>query len=313
MNDPGRAAAALLACALLALGGCAMQQADALLAHPPAELPDYVELAPVPYFPQEDQQCAPAALATVLAYEGVEITPEALSEQLGVPEGEGSMQAGMLAAIRRHGLVAYRLNPGLQDLLREVSGGNPVVVLENLSLPLYPSWRYAVVVGYDLPARALLLRSGRSFRMKMALGEFERAWARSGYWALLALPPDQLPASGDAERYAGAAMALERVSPAAARRAYATALQRWPHDLSARLGLGNTAYAAGDLPAAEAAYRSALRDHPEAADAWNGLARTLYRLHRKDQALAAAERAVALGGPRQAQYRETRQTIMRGD
>ena len=195
MNHLARAAAALLVCALLALGGCATQQVGALLAHPPAELPDYVELAPVPFFPQEEHQCAPAALATVLAYEGVATTPEALAGQVPGPERDGSLQAAMIAAIRRHGLVAYRLNPRLPDLLREVSAGNPVVVLENLSLPISPTWRYAVVVGYDLPARAVLLRSGRSFRMKMGLDEFERAWARSGHWALLALPPDQLPAS----------------------------------------------------------------------------------------------------------------------
>ncbi len=316
MHHPRRAAAAAAAqifSALLVLGGCATQQASALLAHRPAQLPDFVELASVPFFPQEEQQCGPAALATVLAYAGVATTPEALAEQVYDPEREASLQAEMAAATRRHGLIAYPLAPRLQDLLREIWDGNPVVVLENLSLPIHPDWRYAVVVGYDLPTKAVLLRSGRSFRMKMALDDFERSWARSGYWALLAVPPDQLPATADADRYAAAAIALERVSPAAARRAYATALERWPHDLRARLGLGNTAYAAGDLPAAEAAYRSAVRDHPDAADAWNNLARTLHRLHRKDEALGAAERAVALGGPRQARYRETLRTIIRGD
>ena len=33
----------------------------------PVDLPEHVELADVPFFPQEDYQCGPAALATSLA------------------------------------------------------------------------------------------------------------------------------------------------------------------------------------------------------------------------------------------------------
>ncbi len=87
------------------------------------------------------------------------------------------------------------------------------------------------------------------------------------------------------------------------------ALARWPDHLLARIGLGNSAYALGDLAAAEMSYRRATLDHPEAADAWNNLAQVLLELNRRSEARAAAERAVALGGPRLAQYQATLRAI----
>ena len=45
-----------------------------------------VELAAVPFFPQEDFQCGPAALATVLAASGDATTPQALAPQSYLPQ-----------------------------------------------------------------------------------------------------------------------------------------------------------------------------------------------------------------------------------
>jgi tetratricopeptide (TPR) repeat protein len=271
------AAGAVLAAALIA--GCATPQATALLAGPPAGLPPRVELSAVPFYPQEDYQCGPAALATTLVHAGVAVTPEELVSQVYLPARKGSLQAEMLAASRRHGLMAYQLAPRLEDLLREVADGKPVIVLQNLGFGFAP------------------------------VSSFERSWARSQHWAMLTLPPERLPATVDEGRYLGAAAALERVAPAAARRAYAAALERWPDNLTARLGLGNASYAQRDLAGAEAAYREATRRHPAAADAWNNLAQALLELGRRDEALAAARRAVDIGGPRLARYQATLQAI----
>lgn len=292
------------------MAGCATPQVAALLAQPRATLPERAELAAVPFYPQELYQCGPAALATALVHAGVPTSPEALVSQVYLPGREGSLQAEMLAATRRQGLVAYRLAPRLEDLLREVAEGTPTIVLQNLAFAFAPRWHYALVVGYDLPSEEIILRSGTTRRLVMTLSNFERTWARSGYWAMVALPPERVPASAAEDAYVSAAAALERTSAAAARRAYATALMRWPRNLLARIGLGNTAYAAKDLAAAEAAYRQATHDHPQAGDGWNNLAQVLLELGRQDEALIAARRAVAAGGPRLAQYQATLKAIV---
>jgi tetratricopeptide (TPR) repeat protein len=298
------AAGASLAAAIL-LAGCATPQVSALLASMPAALPPRVELSVVPFYPQEDYQCGPAALATTLVHAGVAVTPEELVPQVYLPARKGSLQAEMLAASRRRGLTAYQLAPRLEDLLREVAGGTPVIVLQNLGFDFTPVWHYAVVVGYDLPGEEIILRSGTTQRLAMGFGSFERSWARSQYWAMLTLPPERLPATASEDRYLASAAALERVAPASARRAYTTALERWPDNLVARIGLGNAAYALRDFGGAEAAYREATRRHPQSADAWNNLAQALLELARRDEARAAAQRAVEIGGPRLAQYQAT--------
>ncbi|HET9734464.1 MAG TPA: PA2778 family cysteine peptidase [Burkholderiales bacterium] len=309
MSTP--AAAGVFICAAALIAGCASTQVGGLLGQRPGGLPAAAELAGAPFFAQEDYQCGPAALAMALSHAGRAATPEALVPQVYLPARKGSLQAEMLATARRYRLVAYPLAPKLEDLLREIAAGNPVVVLQNLALDWAPQWHYAVAVGYDLDAREIVLRSGVTHRLAMSLDTFERTWARSGHWAMLALPPERLPATANEPAYLAAAAALERVAPAAARRAYETALERWPRSAAARIGLGNASYAMRDLAGAAAAYLRATQEHPEAADAWNNLAQALHELGSRDAALTAARRAVSLGGPRQGAYRDTLEGILR--
>src|SRR5437868_6842253 len=82
---------------LLVLGGCASlaPQTTQLRDRLPPALHDYVELKEVPFFPQDEYQCGPAALATVLNTFGVKVTPEELVPEVYLPARKGSLQAGM--------------------------------------------------------------------------------------------------------------------------------------------------------------------------------------------------------------------------
>lgn len=290
---------------LLWLVGCATPQLDQLRRQPPPDLPPRVELTDVPFHPQRDYQCGPAALATVLNQRGVTIDPDALVDQVYLPGRKGAFQAEMLSAARRQGLLAYPITPSMDALLHEVADGSPVLVLQNLGFRLMPTWHYAVVIGYDLPAEQIILRSGVTERLTLSLDAFLRSWAGSGQWAMLVMPPDRLPASATEAGYVTAAVGLERVNPRPAQQAYQTALARWPENLTARLGLGNSAYAQHDLAGAEVAFRAATATHPDAADAWNNLAQTLLDQGRREEARSAAQQAVTLGGPRLALYQQT--------
>jgi tetratricopeptide (TPR) repeat protein len=288
--------------ALVVLGGCATPQVSNLQARWPTDLPLNAELTEVPFFAQEDFECGPAALAMVAQAAGVKVTPDALVDQVYLPGRKGSLQPEMLAATRRQGLMAYPLKPALEDVLREVAAGHPVLVFQNLAFPIYPVWHYAVVVGFDREQQLLWLRSGRTARMEISWSAFERTWARGQYWAMLALKPTVLPATADAATYTTAAATLELVNVANAQKAYTTALQRWPDDRAALLGAGNTAYALGQREAAAKAYRQAIAKHPDFADGWNNLAQVLLELGRRAEAGKAISRAVALAGPRLPAY-----------
>jgi hypothetical protein len=266
-------------------------------------------LTTVPFFPQDDYQCGPAALAMVLAWSDVPAAPEDLTPAVFTPSARGSFQPAMIAAARRYDRVAYLLDHP-EALVEEIAAGHPVIVLQNLGLSWFPVWHYAVVIGFDPGNQEMILHSGLTPRRTISLKTFEHTWARSGYWGLLVLPPSRLPAVAQERqtlRAIGQLERLERWHIAAA--AYQSALERWPNSLAAAMGLGVCRYRAGDLKAAEATFRAATIRFPGEGAAFNNLAQVLMDQGRKAEALDAALQAVQRGGPLKGHFERTLEKI----
>ena len=167
-----------------------------------------------------------------------------------------------------------------------------VVVLQNLGLSFAPRWHYAVVVGYDIGASEVVMRSGTTQRETMPLRTFEHTWARSGFWAFVALPPGEWPVGAQPAAAVEAAVGFERSATLAqALLMYESAVKRWPGELALAIGLGNAAYAIGDKRRAVDVFRAAAERHGSGA-AWVNLATVLMELGQKDDATAAARRAL---------------------
>jgi len=302
----------LLAClCALAVSGCASlwPQTAQLREGLPQGLPERVELTAVPFFPQVEYQCGPAALATTLVNSGVKVTPDDLVSQVYIPERKGSLQIEMMAAARRHGLVSYELAPRFEDLLREIASGTPVIVLQNLGF--IDGWHYAVAIGYDYERGELILRSGETERELLPFALHEMVWKRSGYWAMVAVAPGRIPATADEKRWLASIAALERSGgKSAARIAYASFLERWPQNLGAAIGLANAHHALGELREAEAVLRDAARRAPESVAVLNNLAQTLSDQGRHEEALPLIERAAASPGQFAQTVNETRQMVL---
>jgi len=310
---PARSARLIAGAFILCLCACAnTPQTRSLLESSPGDLPRHGELVEVPFFPQDVFQCGPASLAMALNAADIPVTPEILKPELYLPQIRGSLQVEMLGAARRNGAIAYQLAPELSDMLREIAAGTPVVVLQNLALGWYPLWHYAVAVGYDLDRAEIILRSGLEPRQILPMKTFEYTWARSGRWAMVALPPGKIPQTAEPATFIAAIGAFEKIGrPALAQNAYTAALKRWPGNLAAQIGVGNTAYRMNNLSAAETAYRQAAQDHPDSTAALNNLAQTLADQARYEEAVDAARRAVSLGGPLLRTAQETLSDIER--
>lgn len=290
-----RWAAPLLIAALL--GACAAVQTRALSERWPDGLARRVELDQTPFFAQTAYQCGPAALATALVAAGVPADPSPLAEQVFLPARTGTLQVEMIAGARRQGAVATRLPATLEALLREVQAGHPVVVLQNLGLTWAPMWHYAVLIGYDADAGDVLLRSGTTRRLAMAMRTFEHTWQRAGAWAFVALTPGHWPATAELPAALEASVGFERAAtPQQALQVYRSALARWPGNLTLQMGLGNSLYAAGEKAQAAETFRDAALRH-RSAPAWINLASTLLVLGRSGDAVDAAQRAVAASDP----------------
>jgi tetratricopeptide (TPR) repeat protein len=291
MNRNARAA---IACAAIAvLCGCASNPQHSMLSA--ASLPSQAELTQVPFFAQERYQCGPAALATVLQSTGLRVTPQELTSEVYLPGRRGALQVELVAAARARDRLAYPLAGDLTALLEQVAAGRPVLVLQNLGVKIAPMWHFAVVVGYDLDARTLTLRSGTTERLVTGTDRFMRTWDRGERWALVVLEPDQMPADPDLDRYVKAAASLEAVGRLdAAGRAYLRAREQWPQSVWPPLGMANISYTRGDLAAAESGYAAALELDPNNVVAHNNLAELLAARGCVDRARVHLDEAAAL-------------------
>jgi len=270
-----------------------------------------VELTSVPFYPQTEYFCGPAALAMALSWSGLEETPDSVASNVYTPGRQGTLAADIVSAARRKGRLAIEVD-GLDGLLAEVAAGHPVIVLQNLALEWFPQWHFAVVVGYDLANREIVLHSGTTARLVRRLDAFERTWSRGGKWGVVTLRPDQLPARTDRRAVLLAAAGLEQAGRNdAAAAAYGAIATRWPNELAAWIGQGNARYAMGEFAAAERAYRVALSRDPQMAAAWNNLANALHRQGKRDQAIEAAKLALRNARGDLTAYRDTLEEVSR--
>ncbi|MBA2238848.1 MAG: PA2778 family cysteine peptidase [Lysobacter sp.] len=312
MHPAARGAVASLALATaMALSGCSINPAWQLSRAAPDAAA--LVLGDVPFYPQTQYHCGPAALATILGASEVATSPERLAPQVYLPEREGSLQLELVAATRRAGRIPYVVQGNPDALLAQLHDGRPVLVLQNLLTRSVPHWHYAVLVGSDPARNRLILNSGTRRGLELRAPKFLRTWDWAGRWAMVALRPGEMPALSEPAPYLAAVADFEAVAgDAAAGPAYQAALRRWPGDPRVHLALGNAAYAGGDRIAAARHYRDGLAHAPSDPVLGNNHASVLWELGCDGEARGALRAAVAgAGGDGRwsEQLRETEQEL----
>lgn len=270
-----------------------------------------VLLDEIPFHGQRDYQCGPASLAMVLNAEGVDVNVDDLIPQVFLPGREGSVQPEMLATVRRQGRIPFPIAPTFEALLTEIDTGHPVVVMQNLSLPAWPLWHYAVAIGYDLDAEDLILHSGMEPGRIESFRRFDATWARSNRWGFVALTPGEAMPETVAELTAMEAIdAFERVQGASASLpAWESLIERFPGSAMGHFALGNARQAKGDPQAAIEAYRIAVKRRPDLAAGWLNLGLVLRNQGVATQAHEALRRAAELPGDWQDHARQALESI----
>ena len=109
--------AGLMVVLLLLAGGCAKRHPVLEAYLNDSDITSTLELLDTPFFPQEDYQCGPAALATVLVASDVSVTPDELTSKVYLPKREGSLQLELIATSRRYGRLPYVLDGKLTAIL----------------------------------------------------------------------------------------------------------------------------------------------------------------------------------------------------
>lgn len=254
-----------------------------------------IELDGTPFYPQERYECGPAALTTTLVSSGADASLDDIVDAVFLPGREGSLQIELVAAARQYDRLPYVIDGTLAAIQAELEAGRPVLVLQNLGVAAIPRWHYAVVIGIDVEAGNVVLRSGTERRRTTPVMTFLRTWRRGDYWGIVLLRPDELPANVDRQRYFSTITALEETGRhEAAAGAWRTAVTRWPTDRVALFGLANAEYRLGNREAAVAGYRALLDIDARHVAARNNLAWVLAEQGRFEEAQKEIARALQL-------------------
>lgn len=297
----------------LFLQGCALRavQSDELRKKPPA-VPASHALSYVPFIEQSAGFCGPATLTMGLQAAGKLVTLAEIGPQVYTPGMRGSLQNDMIGGARRAGMMAIPIK-GMDALVRELAAGNPVVVFENLAIPILPRWHYALVFGYDLTGERVLMHSGPNANLWVGFREFENDWKLGDYWGLVLFAPGKLSATATELEHLQAAAALENLKKnQEARLAYTAILGRWPTSMTARIGLGNVAFREKSFKDAVGFLKDATVAEPLNAAAWHNLALAQAAAKQaKDAKKSAAEALRLANAQERAAFEESLGKIIR--
>lgn len=162
----------------LALTSCAMGLPRGFI--PPV---DTRTIAGVPFHAQEEYQCGPASLAGVLNFLGDPATPDEIAHAVFRPELRGSVSLDLALYPRGRGLSSRFWRGTVEDIMRNVDAGRPLVLMLDLGLGPVHTYHFLVAVGYA--PQGLIANTGRREHALLPWAEVLRTWERADCWTLL--------------------------------------------------------------------------------------------------------------------------------
>ncbi len=243
-----------------------------------------VLLTQTPFIHQKDNYCGPAALSMVLQNNGVFPNYPSIIQKVYIPQKKGTHGVDIVGASRRFKQMVFTLkNP--KDLFVEIANGNPVLILQNLSLQIFPKYHYAVVTGYDLQEEEIYLHGFEKPHHTLKLKTFFNTWKRSKFWGVVILPAGKLAHTATVNESVESASMLEKLGfSTEAILAYNSILVRWEDAYQAYLGLSNAYYLQQQKEKAVGILLKANEKFPENIFIMNNLANIFYELGHKSKA-----------------------------
>ena len=159
------------------------------------QVPDNAKLiAGMSYFEQEDFQCGPSSLATVIDYwykkerTNKSITPEDIASSIYSATARGLLGIDLELYAKRLGLKTSQYSGSINEIKKDVDDGIPIIVLVDYGISIYQVNHFMVITGYA--EKGVIVNSGRERNKFISDEEFMRIWGKTGFWALKIKPSE---------------------------------------------------------------------------------------------------------------------------
>lgn len=144
----------------------------------------------VPFFPQEENYCGPATLASVFNFYGQKVSQEEIAKDVFTPKLKGTITVEMANSARRAGFDALYYKGSIENIEQEINNGHPLILYIDLGYSIFPSGHYLVVVGYNKGSKEIIAYSGKNKDIMISYEKLLRSWEKTGNWTLLVKPKE---------------------------------------------------------------------------------------------------------------------------
>jgi ABC-type bacteriocin/lantibiotic exporter with double-glycine peptidase domain len=132
----------------------------------------------VPFVKQEDQECGPAALASVLSFYGVHIQVDSISEATYNEKLRGSLITDLEDFARRLGFQTISSQGTVEKIKVFINQRRPVIVLVDLGFWIRSRPHYLVLYGYN--KEGFIAHDGIKSSQLYTYSDFEKMWGKMG-------------------------------------------------------------------------------------------------------------------------------------
>jgi len=146
----------------------------------------------VPYFEQEDFQCGPAALATVINYWYIKnnsnkrLSIDAIITEVFSPRVKGVLSLDLELYARKLGYNALQYSGAIEEIKRNIDENAPVIILVDYGGPFFQQNHFMVAKGYTRDA--IIFNSGRRENNLILNESLIKIWKKTGFWILVIKP-----------------------------------------------------------------------------------------------------------------------------
>lgn len=247
----------------------------------------------VPFYKQRSHYCGPSALASVLNYYGIGITPEKIGEDLRTKSLAGSLNLDMLLYPRRFGLLTRMLKGDIDELQEYIKNDIPVILLVDDGFSIYSIFHYVVLIGFNSKARLFVAHWGVEPNRVVTYEKLYSQWKKAGSWgfAVRLLPWEDMTA----EEHNDLGVAYENSGKLKeAEKEYLESHRLNNNFCEPVFNLGNIYFKMSSYDKAEEWFLRALKICVSKGDVYNNLAYLYLKLGRIDEAKEFIMRALEI-------------------